>query len=262
MKFIHLSDTHLLGTAGDKLYGLKPAKRLKKAFRNIQSHHADASFIVITGDLTNNGDLGGYQLLKKYADSINIPVLPLMGNHDDREIFWQVFPEWRDGEFVQYVREYNEGVFIFIDTLVGGEEYGVLCDARLQWLKSKLIKYADRQIFLFMHHHPIVSGLHRMDTVANFRSDEVFWKLLSDHGKVRHIFFGHLHRPVQASCHGIMLSSTRSTTFQVSYLEDKKEECLTNTVQPAYSIVKIDDDRTVVQLCEYLSEYGLSRIET
>ena len=250
-----------MGATSDKLYGLKPAKRLKKALKNIQMHHCDSDFIVITGDMTNDGEVGAYKLLRKYIEGIDIPVFPVMGNHDNRKAFWKIFPEWKEGEFLQYAREVDGSVCLFLDTLVEGEEYGMLCDARLEWLEEKLEHYSDRRIYLFMHHHPIVSGLFRMDSVADFRSTKAFWALLSHYKSVRHVFFGHVHRPIQAFHRGITLSSTRSTTFQVSYLTDEKEESLTNTVQPAYSIVKLNGKDTIIHLCEYLSEYGVSRIE-
>ena len=260
MKFIHISDTHLLGDASEKLYGLKPAKRMEKAFKNIHLYHRNASFVVITGDLTNDADPHAYGQLRQYVDDLSIPVFPLMGNHDDRKTFWQYFPEFREGDFVQYVREFDERVFIFLDTLVEGEEYGELCDSRLAWLEEQLAHYAGRKIYLFMHHHPIPSGLYRMDHVANFRSARAFWKLLARYKSVKHIFFGHLHRSMQAVHDGISLSATRSTTFQVAYRPTEEAEHLTTTVQPAYSVVRFDDEDMVIHLCEYLGEYGITRV--
>jgi len=260
MKFIHLSDTHLLGASSDKLYGIKPAKRLKKAFRNIAEHHPDAAFVVITGDLTNGGDPAAYRHLAKYAQILPMPLLPVVGNHDDRAAFWETFPRFRSGKFVQYVYEEKERVFLALDTLVEGEEYGLLCDERLAWLEEQLARYADRKISLLMHHHPIRSGLYRMDTVGDFRSAKAFWKMLKRHGSgVDHIFFGHVHRPMQAIHRGVLLSTTRSTTFQVAYRPDEQTESLTTTVQPAYSVVKLDGEDTTIHLCEYLGEYGHTR---
>ncbi len=261
MKFIHLSDIHLLGTPSDKLYGIKPSKRFKRALKNIRAHHSDADCVVITGDLTNNADPGAYAQLKKQIDGLGIPVYPLMGNHDHRKTFWKFFPEFRDGNFVQYVREFDNRVFLFLDTLVEGEEYGLLCEERLAWLEKQLKRYADRKVYLLMHHHPIRSGLYRMDTVGNFRSAKAFWKLLSRYDSVQHIFFGHLHRPMQAFHRSVSLSATRSTTFQVAYRPDETAEHLTTSVQPAYSVVKLDEEDMAIHLCEYLGEYGVSRVE-
>jgi len=260
MKFIHLSDTHLMGAPSAKLYGIKPAKRLKKALRNIAEHHADAAFVVITGDLTNAGDPEAYALLKKYTQNMPMPILPVVGNHDDRTAFWEVFPDFRSEGFVQYVHKEEDRVFLALDTLVEGEEYGLLCDERLAWLEEQLTHYADRKISLLMHHHPIRSGLYRMDTVGDFRSAKAFWKILKRHGsEVDHIFFGHVHRPMQAVHRGVLLSTTRSTTFQVAYRPDEQTESLTTTVQPAYSVVKLSGDDTTIHLCEYLGEYGHTR---
>jgi len=184
----------------------------------------------------------------------------VLGNHDVRDAFWDVFPDVRSGGFVQYAHEEKDRVFLALDTLVEGEEYGLLCDERLVWLEEQLTRFADRPVYLFMHHHPIPSGLYRMDTVGDFRSAEAFWKLLKKRGAaVRHIFFGHVHRPMQAVYHGVVLSTTRSTTFQVAYRPDEQAESLTTTVQPAYSVVKLNGDDTTIHLCEYLGEYGHTR---
>jgi 3',5'-cyclic AMP phosphodiesterase CpdA len=261
MKFIHLSDTHLLGSRSGRLYGVKPAKRLQKAFKSIREHHYDAACVVITGDLTQSGEPDAYALLHEMIDTLPMPVFPLMGNHDNREAFGHLFGAYMDGGFVQYVREFGERVFVFLDTLVEGEEYGLLCDARLAWLHNRLEMYADRPVYLLMHHHPIPSGLHRMDTVGLFRSSEPFWALLSRYSNIRHIFFGHLHRPVSGRHRNIMLNATRSTAFQVAYRPEVQEEHLSVSIQPAYNVVTLDGDNAMIHVCEYLSEYGVSRVE-
>ena len=51
-KFIHITDTHL-ANPGLKLYGLDPRARLDAAIADINNHHVDAAFAVVTGDLTH-----------------------------------------------------------------------------------------------------------------------------------------------------------------------------------------------------------------
>ena len=58
-KFIHLTDTHLAGP-GLKLYGLDPRARLDAAIADINTHHSDAAFAVVTGDLTHWGEAEAY----------------------------------------------------------------------------------------------------------------------------------------------------------------------------------------------------------
>ena len=49
MKFIHLTDTHLVAP-GRELHGLDPARRLETCAARIAARHADAAFCVLTGD--------------------------------------------------------------------------------------------------------------------------------------------------------------------------------------------------------------------
>ncbi len=62
MKLIHITDTHLVAP-GMKLYGLDPRARLDAAIADINRHHADAELVVVTGDLTNWGEVEAYSRL-------------------------------------------------------------------------------------------------------------------------------------------------------------------------------------------------------
>ena len=54
MKFVILTDTHL--SAEKSLYGLDPVARLRAAIGNINTYHADAEFVILTGDIAHRGD--------------------------------------------------------------------------------------------------------------------------------------------------------------------------------------------------------------
>ena len=56
MKFIHITDLHL-ALPGDSLWGLDPFARLDACLADIATHHADASFCAITGDLAERGEI-------------------------------------------------------------------------------------------------------------------------------------------------------------------------------------------------------------
>ncbi|MDB4170329.1 hypothetical protein N9747_10080 [Planktomarina sp.] len=58
MKFIHLTDTHVIGDG--LLYGQDPAARLGAAVASINAEHGDAGFVVLTGDMTHWGDAAAY----------------------------------------------------------------------------------------------------------------------------------------------------------------------------------------------------------
>ncbi len=240
MKILHLSDTHLIGDDEPSLYGIDPALRLKRAFSSMQKYHSDVSFLVITGDLSDDGSIASYKKLHNIIQDSNLDTYLILGNHDKRDNFRAYFPEFFTDGFVQYDKKFDNKVFLFLDTLVESYPYGTLCDKRMEWLSDRLKEYKDREIYLFMHHHPIDSGLYEMDNIANFKTSDEFWKLLEGYQNVRHIAFGHLHRIFHGIKNGVSFHSTRSSTFQVSLKQRDMEELLTNSENPTYSVINID----------------------
>ena len=255
MKIIQITDTHLSGVDRGNVYGLNPAYRLKRAIKSINQFHADAAFIVITGDLADVASVGAYEILSKIIKKSKVPVYPILGNHDMRKPFNSAFPEYDDGGFVQYVKEIEGRAFLFLDTLVEGERYGELCEKRLKWFKKALVKYRKQPLYIFMHHHPVDSGLYEMDVEADFRSKEAFWTLVDKRKNIKHITFGHLHRIMHVSRGTLSMHATRSTTFQVSYQPHEKLEYLTNRERPTYAVMTLEKDEMLrIHHHEYLDE--------
>lgn len=255
MKIIHLTDPHLTGVARGNVYGLNPAQRLRRAIKSIQQYHADTAFIALTGDLANEASEGAYAILSKIIKKSEIPIYPILGNHDNREIFRRYFPDYFDKDFVQYIVEKEGKVFLFLDTLVEGERYGEMGKKRIAWLSKALRTHKGKPTYLFMHHHPVASGLYEMDNDAAFRSSELFWKRLGKSKDVKHIAFGHLHRIMQASKGAVGMHCTRSTAFQVAYKPNDTLEYLTNKEKPTYAVMEISEEGEVrVHHHEYLDE--------
>ena len=258
MKYLHLSDLHLLGSDRPNLYGADPRLRLLRALESMLIHHADADFIAVTGDLTNDGSPEAYRHLAEIAAELSLPLLPMVGNHDDREAFAAAFGEYLDEEgFVQYRRDLGDRSFLFLDTLVPGAPYGALCKDRLAWLEGELKQLRGREVHLLMHHHPIPFGYGTMDSKADFRSAGEFWEILGRFEGVRHIAFGHLHRNLFASHGGVTMHCTRSPVFQLAYLPEAPIEYLTIREAPAYGVVECDEQGVRVQWHEYLGEEDL-----
>ena len=254
MKFIHLTDTHILGREEPSLYGLNPDIMLKRALKSIKKMHSDAKFIVITGDISDNGKKLSYKKLKTIAKKSKIKILPILGNHDCRENFAHYFPEFLDNGFVQYTRVFDDFAFIFLDTLSVGNPYGELCEERFSWLKEQLERFADCHIYLFMHHHPVECGLFMMDNKANFISANRFWSLLNRFDNIKHISYGHIHGILHSVKGSITMHSTRSTTFQVAYLPNRVREFLTNE-EPTYAIVTLDSQGNItIRHHQFLTE--------
>ncbi len=262
MKFIHISDTHLIGDEYHSLYGIDPEFRLKKAFQSIGKWHKDAKFIAITGDLSNDGSKSSYSRLQEIVKNSSIPVYPILGNHDIRDNFREFFPHYVGNDFIQYFKKIEDKIFLFLDSAVENNQYGKLCEERLAWLENQLKIHEEESVYIFMHHHPISCGLYEMDNVGNFKTQDAFWDLLKKYNNIKHISFGHIHRIMHSCKNGISLHSTRGTAFQVALRTDCKEEYLTNEENPTYAIVNINKDGyTRVHHHEFMNEDRIYRGE-
>lgn len=255
MKIIHLTDTHLI-EPGYLLYGLDPALRLKQAIQSINEHHADADKVIITGDLTHWGQISAYETLRECIGTLIPECTLLLGNHDNREIFRDIFPDALQDNFgfVQGCVETEQGVFIYLDTNQPGTHVGWYCDQRFEWLNEQLDQYAGQNKFIFMHHPPFLIGLEPMDRISLLQKDKFLGALEKHKTSVRHIFFGHVHRPISGNWQGISFSTLRATSHQVWLDFTEKGEIPGSHEPPAYSVVLIKDESVVVHTHDFLDD--------
>jgi len=259
--FIHLTDPHIL-PAGETNYGLDPSARLRMAVESIAARHgphgpAPAEFVIITGDLTHHGQPAAYVELRSILDGLPMPFHLMLGNHDEREYFRAAFPASpvdEDG-FVQQAIETDAGLFILLDTKTEGTHAGALCDRRLAWLAARLTESAG-PVFLFLHHPPMAVGISRMDRIPLLNAGELDAVLEPHRGRIRHLFHGHLHRPLGGSWKGIPFTSLRGTAHQVA-LDLSERETAPGSHEPAgYALVRITEEGVIVHTHDFLDQTG------
>ncbi len=251
MKFLHVTDLHMV--AAGLLYGLDPAERLAACIADMMAHHADAAFVVVTGDLAHKGDEGAYRRLRGLLAELRLPTHLMLGNHDSRPAFQAVFADApRDGAgFVQYAFDTEIGRCVCLDTHTADGHHGELDPERLDWLRGEIARADARGITLFMHHPPMPVGIRRMDRIALRDSDRLA-ELLRGTDKVRHLFFGHLHRPLSGTWHGIPFTGLPALNHQVA-LDFAIEDAVSGSHEPpAYGVVLADRQTTVVHVHHFL----------
>lgn len=253
MKFIHITDTHLV-PRGEQLHGLNPCERLDACVDDINAHHADAEFCVITGDLADKAQPQAYRDLKGCLDRLRVPVHLLVGNHDDRTDLLAVFPDVPidDNGFVQTVLDTEAGAFVLLDTVERGKGWGSFCEKRAAWLERQLKAADGRPVYLFMHHPPFDVGLPSLDRLGLGADGESMAKVLAAHDTIRHLFFGHVHRPITGSWRGIPYSTMYGTNHQVAFDLHEPEVVVKTHEPPAYAVVFLAPDQTTVHFHDYL----------
>jgi Icc protein len=77
-KFIHITDPHFV-PPGNLLYDLNPLDRLALCVGDVNKHHPDAAFAILTGDLAHKGQPEAYDALKRELDKLVMPYHLLVG---------------------------------------------------------------------------------------------------------------------------------------------------------------------------------------
>jgi 3',5'-cyclic AMP phosphodiesterase CpdA len=261
MKLIQISDLHFV-PPGMLLYGLDPRARLEAAIADINEHHGDAELCLFTGDLADRGTPEAYDALRETLAELQVPFRLMIGNHDSRSNFQSAFPEAPRDEhgFVQTVVATGAGDIILLDTNEPGTHAGRFCAQRQAWLKARLAETAGQPICIFMHHPPLDIGIPGMDIIG-LEDKQDFAAAVTGAGagqaKIRHIFFGHVHRPMSGSWRGIPYASLRSLVHQVPL--DLVSETLEPFEQtpPAYNVIILNGEDTVVHHHEFLNDTRL-----
>lgn len=208
-----MSDLHF--SQEGEVQGHDPRVRLQAAIDHINNHHTDAEMCIISGDMVNRNARSDYEGLQAKLKTLSVPYLPMVGNHDDRDLFRDVLslPKTCMENFVQYKQAVTEGVVICLDTLKIGSDAGELCKARREWLCAALTEAANSSVFIFMHHPPMSLGLPMQDT-ENMENGQALLDLIYEFNSVKYLFIGHVHRPITGSIGGIPFSTMRSVLHQ------------------------------------------------
>ena len=251
MKIVQITDLHLV-QPGRTLFDLDPHERLRLCLDDIARRHSDADLLVVTGDLAHDGDPHAYAALREALAGFPVPVKLLVGNHDDRAALRAAFDDLPDdgAGFLQSALDTPAGRLLFLDTNEPGTHEGVYCARRLAWLARELGRPAPAGVLVFMH-HPAGPVRYRPLDEIGLRQSSAVLDLMERHG-VRHIFFGHVHRPVSGSWRGIPFSALRGLNHQV-WLDFSQDQGIPCSLEPpAYAIIFLSSDDIVVHLHDFL----------
>ncbi len=210
MLIAQMTDIHI-GFAPDE----KPEELNRTRFRATLQRILDGpnrpDMMVLSGDITDNGDLDSFEKTSALLTDCPFPVWPMVGNHDTREALVEAFPQVAlDGGFLHYAIE-DEGLrILLLDTLENGRHGGAFCEARAEWLGAQLDAAPHTPTVIFMHHPPVVSGISWMDPLPGEPWIQRFGGVVEGRGQIVAIHCGHLHRPLAATFRGIPLGVTPS----------------------------------------------------
>jgi 3',5'-cyclic AMP phosphodiesterase CpdA len=218
MLIVQISDFHV-AAPGARSAGTDAAATLALCVRNVARMDPPPDVVLATGDLAEQGKLAEYRRVRELLAALAVPVYIIPGNHDDRKALRTAFADHaylRGGEGSIYyaLEDYDLGL-IALDTLVPAADGGKLDALQLAWLEATLRRLAGRELLVFMHHPPIMTGIRCMDEIAlEPTSVARLGDLVAQHGRVERIVCGHVHRSIQARWNGTLVSICPSTAYQ------------------------------------------------
>lgn len=216
MLIAQLSDTHVLDPTSDEERWVDNNRRLTQAIEALNAERPRPDVVIATGDLTNWGKPGELAELVRLLAQLELPLLVLPGNHDDRAGMRAAFDmPWAAPTHLSWVADLGATRVIGLDTTIPGEIGGALDDERETWLRQALANEPGRSTAVAMHHPPFASGIGFMDGSMLDRH-EAFADLVAANPQVERIFCGHLHRPVQTTVAGVTVSVGLSTVQHVA----------------------------------------------
>ena len=195
--FALLTDTHI-STSNPK-----PMEDLQRSIADI-NRNPDIEFVVVTGDLTESGDLTSIQAIKAALDQLRVPYYAASGNHETT---------WSESGVMDFTRVFGDSRFAFAHAgayFIGFNSGPVIRMADghvapqdIAWLKHNLdsisqlstlnSQLSTTPIFVFTH-YPLRNG----DVDNWYEVTDV----LREHN-VQCVMGGHYHRNLIFDCDGI-----------------------------------------------------------
>lgn len=196
-----ISDLHigLDGDAPDE----RSTLRARAVIGEVAALAPSPDVVVLSGDLTDRGDLESYRRLLTLLEPLGTPVLAMVGNHDRRAAMLEVLPDTpvEDG-FVQYVHALPDHRLLLLDTLDEGRGGGAFCARRAAWLDAALGEAPETPTLLALHHPPFAVGIDWMDPSADAPWIARLRAVVVRHPQIVGMMAGHLHRPISAVWEG------------------------------------------------------------
>ena len=246
-----LTDSHVVIPGTDEELFVDNNERLASAVRQVNKESPHMSAVLATGDLTNWGHQAEYETLAALLRPITVPILPIPGNHDDRDLMRAAFPDipWVDASHASWSMVI-EGAGTASVRIIGldssiPDEPGAEFDAeREEWLRATLRDQVDAPTILAVHHPPFITGIGWMDR-SGFSGLGRLEAVLTEY-PVDRIACGHLHRPITSSIAGIPAQVGLSTVQHID-LDLSPDAGISLIHEPVgYQVLRISDSGIVV----------------
>lgn len=237
---LQLSDLHVFAEPSERLRGVATRESLQDVLAAVRRTGLEFSRVVVTGDLTHDERLESYQavrgLLKEWLPRGHV----IPGNHDDRALICEVFPDCTEGDEtgIRFSTTAGSWRLIGIDTHVPGEVSGDIAPDMLEWLEAELATDDSTPTILFQHHPPVPVGSAWVDDLG-LRDPSRLHAVLARAPQVRVISCGHVHQEFSGTLGSAIVLTMPSSGVQFVPLSP---EAKVDLVPPGFRVLALEDD--------------------
>jgi Icc protein len=224
---VQLSDMHVRQAGKLFLGKVDSNAMLVAAVARVNALDPAPDVVLLTGDLVEKSTDADYVHLLALLAPLAAPVLPIPGNHDERDGLRRAFPGHRHmppaGPINYVAGDLGPVRIVAFDITVPGRHHGEVTEEGARWLDAALAAEPGRPTLVMMHQPPFASGVPYLDA-SMCRGGERLAEVVSRHGSVERIVCGHVHRFMQVRFGGTILCTAPSTatSFALQIRPDAK----------------------------------------
>ncbi len=230
---VQLTDCHLFGQPETVMLGVNTDASLRAVVRQIEIDGRQPDLLLATGDLSQDGEPGGYERFRQAVAGLSDCVRCLPGNHDQPETLRAVLGEWCNP-----ITDIGAWRVVTLDTTVAGSNGGHLAQSQFDLLAHAVAQAPDRHVLVALHHNPIQVDSNWHDTMMINNAQALFQRL-SRWPQVRMLLWGHVHQEFDRRRHNLRMLATPSTCFQFVIRDGK--HCV-DASAPGYRWIKLYSD--------------------
>lgn len=192
------SDIHLAADRSLKVRGIDMTEHFKAVSRELQALPKRPVGLFITGDCAyNSGETGDYAVVSDLLKPIRkqgLPVHLALGNHDNRERFWEAFTQEKATKRPLPDRQTsllqtNTVNWFILDSLEKTlSTPGLLGQEQLDWLSRTLDANSSKPAIVLVHHNPGLEGGN-----MGLKDTFPFLEILRPRKQVKAYIYGHTH---------------------------------------------------------------------
>ncbi len=253
LRFVHVSDTHI---SHDPTYNLPeathtPAEGARALVEAVNALPFEPDFVLHTGDVAYDPDPEAYYTARDIFQTLRFPVHYLNGNHDDPAALQRIMlgrnPPLKPLDFEFEVK----GVQVVVVDSNGPAQQpaGYVTDAQLTRLEQiAKDRFDERPLVVATHHNVLRNGIPWWDEFMRMRNGEDFhMALLPARRRLRGVFHGHVHQPVDTYRDGILYSGTVSSWYQIQAFPGQKHTLADPNARPGFSVVTVTATQTFIR---------------